>query len=197
MDPGFLPYDWVKTKKFKYSYEEQLSGLAIREDQFRFAETHKPPFASFSHRSGRYVIRADHICVWVSNWIGKRNHKQFTLMLIYGVLYCLALILWGVYLFPSIKTQTTLFLFTLVAMMFELSFGSGMLIMLASNLYNLRMGKTQLQRWKNQNLTNKGCCENLKEICGDGPRFAWAIPTPAFGDDLRISYNDDDENTLE
>lgn len=90
MDPGYLPYDWIVRQKTKYTPDELYPGIALRKEQFNFAENNRCPYASFSKSSGLFVVRGDHICGWVTNWIGKRNHKQFILMLLYGSLYCLS-----------------------------------------------------------------------------------------------------------
>ncbi|OHT08474.1 hypothetical protein TRFO_22983 [Tritrichomonas foetus] len=105
MDPGFLPYDWSSTRRTKYSWIEQLEGLAINSQQIEYVETHPRPVNScFSHSSGRLVLRPDHICGWIANWVGKRNHKNFILMMFWGSLFTLSLF-WPRFL-PSTTENT-------------------------------------------------------------------------------------------
>lgn len=183
MDPGFLPFDWIKTRKTKYGYEEQLSGLAIRDDQFEYAERNKPPFASFSHGAGRFVIRGDHVCIWVSNWVGKRNHKQFLLMNFWGAFTCL---LFAIVTLFSVnpKKSFSYFFFEVLAIGMEFAFGFSMLGMFIKSLFNLSKNKTTLQIMKDVESNDLGCLKNFQEVCGTGSFLSWIIPTPAFSDDL-------------
>jgi len=80
MDTGFCQCNRARTRRFRCGWQDQFAGLAIRRDQFGFAERHKPPFACLSRSAGRYAIHGDHVCAWAGNWIGKRNHRQFALM---------------------------------------------------------------------------------------------------------------------
>lgn len=185
MDPGFLPFDWVRTQRTRYSYEEQLSGLAIQEKQFEYAEQNRPPSSVFSHSAGRFVVRGDHICMWVSNWVGKRNHKQFLLMNFWGTLMCM---LFGCVTVLSLSPKASFlrFFLELLAVCTEASFGLTMLCMLIGSLFNLSKNRTTLMDIKDEESTDLGCCNNFKEVCGEGPLWSWLIPTPAFGDQLNL-----------
>lgn len=184
-DPGFLPFDWVKTKKTHYTWEEQLNGLAIRKDQFDFARNHHPSFASFSTMSGRFIIRADHFCGWITNWVGKRNHKQFILLTLYGFLFCISLFLW---IFPTNvnlrKTNKPLYIVRLIAIVFELAYGVALFMFFVGNLYNLFLNRTQIMKWKNKTADSDKCCAGFKEVCGKHNFCCYLLPTAAFGDEI-------------
>lgn len=187
-DPGFLPFDWVKTKKTHYSWEDQLSGLAFLPDQIQFARKHHPDFASFSSMSGRFIIRADHYCGWIANWVGKRNHKQFILMTFYGFLFCLSLLMWIFFTNVSLRRiNKSLFIVQLVADLFEASFCVSLFMFLLDNLYNLCLNRTQIQKWKRQSSNSGKRCAGIKEVCGEHNICCYFIPTPAFGDELDLT----------
>ena len=178
MDPGYLPYDWINTKKSFYSWQEQLSGLAVTKEQFAFAliKSNRPPHCAFSHTAGRYVIRGDHICGWVSNWIGKRNFKQFLLMTLYGgfftlTLFCTVFAIKGGYFYIESKYMFA----TLPALTFEVGFTFFLFGMLASSLHDMSTYK---------HMNDERHSQNLKTICGNECNCFWFIPTPAFPQDL-------------
>lgn len=180
-DPGFLPFDWVKTKKTYYSWEEQLTGLAIRKDQIEFARKHHPNYASFSSMSGRFIIRADHYCGWISNWVGKRNHKQFILLTFYGFLYSGSLIFWNIFTNISLKkTNKPLFVVNVIAVVFEAAYTIALFLFFIDNLYNLFRNRTQIMIWKNKNANSGKCCAGFNEVCGDHNFCCYLLPTPAF-----------------
>lgn len=183
MDPGFLPYDWAVTRKTKYSWQDQLDGLAIRHDQFEYAERNKPPFASFSHQAGRFVIRGDHICGWVSNWIGKRNHKQFMLMTLWGTVLAASLIGWQLMRGRREHGRDSAFWCDLVALCIEAIFTCVLFYEFVRIFINLCKNRTQIQEWQGVPGEYTGFCNSFKQVCGNNV-FMWLCPTPAFGDDL-------------
>jgi hypothetical protein len=179
MDPGFLPYNWVMSRRLMYSWEEQLSGLAIRPDQLAFGAEHKPSFASFSTQSGRFVIRGDHICGWTQNWVGKRNHKQFLLLNFWGIVTVISIIVWSLLTREHSATRA----WTVLAAVVEVVFAVLFLFMLTTACCDMARGRTQIQRWKGEDGVQGGCSTSWKDIFGSGSPFLWLIPTPAFGDD--------------
>lgn len=184
MDPGFLPYTWATTRRYRYTWEEQLDGLAIRPDQIEYAQKHRPEFASFSTSAGRFVMRADHVCDWVANWIGKRNHKQFILMMVWGSLFSVSLFAWRFLRTVNLlDSRPALFWMDLIASLFELIFAMALPATLVGVMWDLLMNRTQLQRWRGVQGESLGCCDSCREVFGNGSVFAWIIPTPAFGED--------------
>jgi hypothetical protein len=185
MDPGFLPFTWVLTRRFWYSWEDQLNGLAVTSEQIIWARdpAHRPPGASFSAASGRFVLRADHICGWIGNWVGKRNHKQFILFNFYGFWLALTLVA-----FKFAERNPKLFDLPsghkwaqLVAAGLEGLLGLSMLGVFGQNLADLANNRTKIQRMRNdRGLPGYTCEQSMREICGEGSRAKWIWPAPAF-----------------
>lgn len=186
MDPGFLPYDWYRTQNNWYSWEDQLSGLAITETQFVFVDMYeRPNNASFSRSAGRFVIRADHICDWICNWVGKRNHKQFLLLMIWGILYCISMAFWS--FFANWKKLPFLqYSMVLISLILEMVFATSMTIFFVASFYLVLSNRTKIQVMKNQdiNIEKKSYNVALSEICGEGTKLLWCLPLPAFGKEL-------------
>ena len=183
MDPGYLPFDWVYSQKCKYTPEELVSGTAVNNEQIMFGKRHKLKFASFSSSAGRYVIRADHICGWVTNWIGKRNHKQFILMNLYGSIYAISLFIWRFFMryFPKKNTEIAIIL-TLFSAGIEIMFGMTLIITFFDNIMALSNNETRVSKYKGESGAGESCCESIQEVCGKGSLLDWMIPKPAFGD---------------
>lgn len=190
MDPGFLPFDWIRTRKMKYSYQELLSGLAYRQDQINFASYYRPTFASFSTESGRFIIRGDHICIWINNWVGKRNHKQFILMLFWGSMsgfLCFVLkyqFIYEIFNIFSFLTELGFFPFFLLifSTFFEIGYGAILFGFFIYQIFNLCLDRTAISIYKNVSNQNVLRCTSMREVCGHGSVFSWFIPTPAFDD---------------
>ena len=212
MDPGYLPFNWAQTKKFKYSWEEQISGLAICEEQFNYALTkeNRPPKSSFSHSAGRYVIRADHICGWIANWVGKRNHKQFILMNLYGGIYALTLSIGPFCVKKFFSLPLSLMFSGIFAFSIDISFAFSLLSMFGNTIVDLYLNRTKLHRMrdevKDKNQINSKTDLNetiyqrkvsmkasMQEVFGNRSYCSWLLPTPAFDDSLII---EDDPNEI-
>ena len=186
MDPGYLPFDWVREKRLRYTWQEQLTGLGVRQDQIEFAKNHRPRFASFSKSAGRFVIRADHICGWIANWVGKRNHKQFMLLLFYACLYTLALSTSRFLVSqPLEQCSPTLGFFADMCSFLEIMISMILLANAISNCIQMASNRTTIESWKNiQNTEGRTFRE---EVCGSSPLLCWLCPIPAFSDDLPFS----------
>jgi hypothetical protein len=180
MDPGFLPYNWVKTQKTEYSWEEQLSGFAIHSDQIEFAKSHKPSFASFSSQFGRFVIRADHICEWIANWVGKRNHKQFNLLIFWGFLTSVSLHFWTLMMKEERSYGHSL------SLLVESSFGLSFIVLGLHEIWNICHNQTELKRWNGRTEEGLDCRRGFREVFGNGKSYLWCIPTPAFGENIFV-----------
>lgn len=181
-DPGYLPYDWIKTKKTKYAWEELLPGTAIRDDQVTFAKSSQLEFAYFSRQSGKFVVRGDHICSFVTNWIGKRNHKYFQLMLFYGSFYTLLVpvLFFTVY---KKKEKTVYDIVQFCNSALELLFFCFMITFLFDDCFRLLAGKTQLNMdYDSINLR----LSNVRDIYGHGSICFFCCPTQAFGAEIEL-----------
>lgn len=188
-DPGYLPFDWIRDKKMKYSWQEQMTGLGVRQDQIDFAKSHRPSFASFSKSAGRFVIRADHICGWIANWVGKRNHKQFILMTFWGSFYCLSLFIWDMFGVTSIAKSMLKMVVVMSVFGLECMFGMMMMFAFVSTMKDLRQNVTKIQKWKNErnmDANEYSFEEAMREVFGKGSFWCWCVPVPAFGEDLGI-----------
>ena len=187
MDPGYLPFNWVYSQKCKYTAEELLSGTAITKEQKQFGKAHKLRFAPFSSSAGKYVIRGDHICGWVTNWIGKRNHKQFILMNLYGSIYSISLFVWRFFMknFPRNHQELAIIL-TLFSAGLEMMFTFTLFITFLENIYSLASNETQISRYKGETAPSISCCESMEQVCGKGNCIDWMIPKPAFGDIIAL-----------
>ena len=188
MDPGFLPYNWVESRRSWYSWEEQLSHLAVSKLQFAFVEEHEyPPMSSFSKSSGRFVIRADHICGVIANWVAKRNHKQFILMLCYCSILAVSLFVWRFFPVVSSKERSKVLLgFDITACVIEALFGLACLAFAGHNLVNLYNNVTEIDVWKDKKQTGASGCHNCRQVFGDGWCMCWVCPHPAFGQEISL-----------
>jgi hypothetical protein len=194
MDPGFLPFTWVHTQRFWYSWQEQLDGLAVTEAQFAFARSHRAPGCSFSASSGRFVIRADHICGWIGNWVGKRNHKQFILFNFYGFWLGISICAFTFVQPPLFDLPRAVLIVELIAAGIGGVMGLSMLAMFGQLLADLAQNRTKIQRMRNVGGGGEYSCEeSMREVCGEDGIGWWICPTAAF--DERLVVRPDDEHT--
>lgn len=185
-DPGYLPFDWLKTKRTKYRWDELMDGTVVKMEDFNLIDNlPKPPGSSFSKHSGRYIIRADHICGWIGNWVGKRNHKQFILMTLWGGLAALSYFVWRWIPTKSLKEYSEiLFGFEIAAAILEAVFALMLLVSFGQFTMEITEDQTRIQKWKGEATVKKGHIESMKEVCGNGYKCGWICPYHAFSDDL-------------
>ncbi|OHT16462.1 DHHC zinc finger domain containing protein [Tritrichomonas foetus] len=86
--PGYLPFYWAVEKKEIFTYEQQMDGVITNKDQYDFAAYNgRPERGSFSVQARRLVLKADHICKWIANWVGLKNYRYFYQKVVWALLY--------------------------------------------------------------------------------------------------------------
>lgn len=190
MDPGFLPFDYAISRKPSYNWQELLSGTTINEKQEKFAIENKPYFASFSRSMGRYVIRADHICGWINNWVGRKNHKQFILFCFWGIVFsCVMIISKLAFMRVMIKKSAVFIVFSMLLTFYEISYSIVLIYTLYTSLRDLLNNTTKVQSWKGENGSELSPIESMQIVFGKVPWYKWLIPTPAFSDSACSDYD--------
>ena len=82
------------------------------------------------------------------------------------------------------KTNQALFAVDIVASLFELSFAVTLVMFFVTNVANMMLNRTEIQRWKSTHGDRDERCAGCKEIFGDGSICCYCFPTNAFGKDL-------------
>lgn len=181
-DPGYLPFNWVNTKKTKYTWEELMDGTVTTPEQLDYVKSVKKPFdSSFSTSYGRYVLRADHICGWIANWVGKRNHKQFILLSVWGFISTLSLMIWE-FVAGDLKS------IEYASVILEGVFCISLLCSSCSFIYEITFAQTRVQKFKGDEVKEKSRIEAMREVCGSAPMICWIIPFHAFPDEIEYEY---------
>jgi hypothetical protein len=194
VDPGYLPYFYPITGRTTFSAAEMRSGTAIDHNQRAWARRQpRPARIVFAETAGRYVIRGDHYCGFVDNWIGLYNHRYFILATTYMTVYI------GLYfahlLFQQVTSKVHVPRWQMVVLIAEgIGFGTMTLgstlrqcvdIVTNTVIVDILKGRTQS--------FDRGIVNNCEEVCG--PRrywWLWWLPIPLpLGTD-GFSYGDID-----
>lgn len=200
--PGYLPY-YYPARYSQDKNEDYLSGLVTTNEQQEFIKRKKYPTRVRYFRSAqRLVIRPDHLCAWVSSFIGKKNHKLFFLFNMWGVLYislfnyCILRGLFTIVILFETENRYILFIIVIIYIILGLSF---LLLTGKFTLQNIRHiteNRTQLEIMKGENPTQfkkDSLIKNWEEVFGSRKQwYLWAIPIPAFYklDDYSLSIED-------
>jgi hypothetical protein len=201
--PGYYPFNWAETKKREYSWEEQMDGVAVNDDQVEYvAQNDHPVRCSWSKEARRYVIRADHFCKWTKTWVGVKNHRYFILTTLYCFLFCTFDLL-GLLpeVLTNIKSKTTtsitirisasiLIIVDLLMIFFSLK-------LLFPSLINLSKNITQTEKHNKKicDYSKPTCLDNFEEICG--PKNAilcWIFPFACLSP--KVTSWENDKNSL-
>lgn len=179
--PGYAPYNWVNTRQTKYAWDVEMSNIAIYQQQVDFARRSvRPPRSSFSIDARRFVLRADHFCVWVQSWIGLKNHRQFMLMIFHAFVYagaCIGFRWWWYWdAVQSFRWWTVLGWMSCVINLFIMLFS---MYHLSHATRNLARNVTIVEKYNKRKIEviDKGCMQNCEEICGNRwCLLCWWIP---------------------
>jgi hypothetical protein len=194
-DPGYLPFNWTPSDRTKYSWRELMAGTAVTREQLAHVSvTPRPPGCSFSGSYGRYVIRADHICGWIANWVGKRNHKHFLLMMAWGAFAAVSLFAWHFAPRGHFEPASLLGIADFLAVGIEGGFAITLVVVLVRYSGEALTAQTTIDRYKGiaapVDLSKR---EIMEQICGKGSVWCWVCPTDAFQSDVLLSAGWDGE----
>jgi hypothetical protein len=118
-EPGIIPRNHPDFLKQKVKNEDEntkkITPRIFTERKCSTCNIFRPPKASHCRTCDNCVMDFDHHCDFVSNCIGKRNHKYFYLFLLFGSilsLHCIILnIITIIYVFIIKYNLTTRFLY--------------------------------------------------------------------------------------
>lgn len=173
--PGYLPFYWAVDKRHEYTLEQQLDGVVTTKEQHNFAAyNERPERGSFSVQARRLVLKADHICKWISNWVGLKNYRFFFNKLIWITLY---FVVWYAdFIVVMVKMrhwQTRASVIGLIVCAVPLFCFSGFtFIIFKRHIRYLCQNTTTLQQFKLKKKTDKhnyydlGCRRNCIEVMG-------------------------------
>jgi hypothetical protein len=184
--PGYAPYNWAYIEDRNPSWERAMSSLVIFEQQAEIARSsRRPAHASYSREARRFVLRADHYCLWTESWIGIRNHRHFMLMTAYIGLFALAYVAFRVlWVLGCVKEEFQYWwLIGAVATVAIVAAGGFGLYHFAIAVQNLIVGVTSVERYKMERHgapttpSSQGCVRNCEDVCGHRALcLCWLLP---------------------
>lgn len=201
-NPGYLPYYFPalyynsgendqnsqsenKNTHFgrkKFTLDELKSGTAVTSEQIEWArKQRRPQRVRFSAASGYYIIRGDHICQYINNWVGLYNHRWFILAVVYLILYILDYMF--VYFYEHFVTKNVnapTYITTI-----QLIIGIPFLLLMLNNLFNQCIGITynltllDIYRKQYPNYSKGSCLSNWEDVFGPKKYLPfWFLPVP-------------------
>ena len=203
--PGYLPWYWAVQKGTQYTYEEQMDGVITTDAQYNFAYNFsKPERGTLTRKGRRIILRADHICPWISNWVGLKNYRYFFTKLMWTVvMFIIWFVLLGFVIANIVKegwkTNVTNIAMLICAVPVILFFIFFMIVFIRHIRY-LCTNMTTLQELKmerehdEENPYDLGCWNNCSETMG--PKaccFLWFIPIPLPRMNAGIFWHRNDE----
>lgn len=171
--PGYLPYNFTFSKGVNYTWEEEMKSFVIYREQMEYARqrSERAPRSSFSVSARRFVLRADHYCLWTESWIGLKNHRYFMTMTLWVTLYCLYWI--GTHYFWLLKwlSKDLVLWNKIVALACGVSLVPVLFLAILhffNAFINLIHNVTAIEKWKGLKTTSydDGCFNNFYEVCG-------------------------------
>ncbi|OHT12393.1 DHHC zinc finger domain containing protein [Tritrichomonas foetus] len=197
--PGYIPFYYPMKISQGPTRPDYLSGMVTREDQLEYAKSQKIPNRTrFFNSAHRFVIRPDHLCAWVTSFIGKKNHKLFFLFNFWGVIY-ISLFVYSCFrtlyetIFSICAERAFFFaiciIYTALGISFLLLTGS----FLKQNISQISQNRTQFEIMKQMPPMlhrQYPWYRNWEEVFGSVSEwYLWLIPIPAFRgiDDYALS----------
>ena len=144
----------------------------------------QPPRSDHWGLCGKCVLRMDHHCPWIGNWVGFGNHKNFVLFIFYtGLCGCLDSICyfygWFNQWYGNMQ-KDTLPIFALIATIMSLMgwftlifFGMFTIFLIMRNLLSSEM--SLLSNPCDQHPFDKSTLNNIKEVMGENI-WRWGVP---------------------
>lgn len=179
--PGYVPFNWDLTRLKQYAWSKEMTSLALYQEQVNYARlAARPPRASFSVGARRYVLRADHFCVWTDSWVGYNNQRYFILFtfwtIVYAICWFLFRIEWYLHLFRPFKWYHLISLLIMPGVAYIMCFAFHHF---RHGFCNACHNTTVIEKYKKRSVDDfdKGCFGNFSEICG--PKacvLCWPIP---------------------
>ena len=203
--PGYLPWYWAVQKGTQYTYEEQMDGVITTDAQYNFAYNFsKPERGSLTRKGRRLILRADHICPWISNWVGLKNYRYFFTKLFWTVImFIIWFVILGFVIADMIKngwktnvTNISMLICAIPVVLFFIFF----MIVFIRHIRYLCTNMTTLQELKmerehdDENPYDLGCWNNCSETMG--PKaccLCWFIPIPLPRMNAGIFWHRNDE----
>lgn len=210
-NPGYLPFFYpAQNDRKEFTQEEYRLGYACQQEQYNWAKKQPRPNRScFSERVGYYVIRPDHYCGWVTNWIGYRNHRFFLIFISCSAVYLDILFLNCCHMYWYHRNIHSFLCFAFM-IGFSCSFGVFFSIHTVLQSLYISMNITLVEIFKGQfPFYNRGCLNNWSEICGSKKLIClWPFPCiylkpginvfnypeyvgPSYKDDVQIVEKDE------
>jgi len=186
--PGYLPYFWAFNTEKSFSYDEQMNGVAVNEEQISYALSKaRPPRASFSRKARRIVLKADHYCVWVGKWIGFENYRYFYIQVFWSIVYFISF--FGM-IYPDLKRVifdgfefSFLRVITYVYGIVALGFSIFLIRLFWFHSWLISTNQTTLEVlydvYPYENPFDLGCYMNFKQVFGPTKCIpCWMCPIP-------------------
>ena len=187
--PGYLPFYWAVEKKEHFTFEEQMDGVATTPEQYEFAAYNdRPERGALSKQAKRHVLKADHICKWIANWVGLKNYRYFYLKVVWGIVYFIVwfvdLIVCAIEMRHGWVTKPG-FIAMLILFLPVFGFTVFLFIMICRHTKYTCRNTSTLQEFRNKRKPNArnyydlGCRRNYIEVFGPGRCcLCWFFPVP-------------------
>lgn len=184
----YLPFFYPAQKDRKtFTQTEYRQGFAYKPEQIKWAKKQeKPNRSTFSSSVGYFVIRADHYCVWVRNWIGYKNHRFFLIFTSFSAIYMVTIFINFCH-FLIFHFKACSFFCHAFCLSTSGFFSYIFTVQTLYQYYHVSMNKLLLENLKGQNrFYDRGCLNNWSEICGP-KKLICLWPWPCIT--LKTTYN--------